>query len=181
MLMSLNTLPIDCIITIGCSDLQVYIKLYSTYTLFRLEVQSRKLTIESLFTKVVSQTLGYTLTSRIYTVHDSCHRIDGPATEFSDHDYKWYYRGKCHRVDGPALNIDGCTEWWYHGKRHRVDGPAVIVPAIREEWWCGGELHRLGGPAKTKGTTQKWYLDGIQVSKHLHDDIYAKSLSCDTS
>jgi len=54
------------------------------------------------------------------------HRLDGPASEWSDGDKFWYVDGKRHRLDGPASEYaDGNKSWWVGGKLHRLDGPAI--------------------------------------------------------
>jgi hypothetical protein len=45
------------------------------------------------------------------------HRLDGPATEYSDGSKYWYKEGKFHRLNGHAIEwCDGTKEWWIEGK-----------------------------------------------------------------
>jgi len=69
-----------------------------------------------------------------------CHRINGPAIEYTNGDKSWHINGKCHRIDGPATeDSNGDKEWWFNGKLHREDGPAIEHANDRyKEWWING-------------------------------------------
>lgn len=96
---------------------------------------------------------------------DRLHRLDGPASEWSNGTLQWRLNGNLHRENGPAIVfIDGSEQWYLDNKRHRVDGPAVIKADGTLEWWKEGVQHRLNGPAviRPNGRNQ-WWLNGKPV------------------
>jgi hypothetical protein len=69
-----------------------------------------------------------------------CHRLDGPAIEWSNGSKLWFVNGKRHRLDGPAVEwSDGSKSWWVDDKLHRLDGPAVEYPSGRNAWYVDGK------------------------------------------
>jgi len=69
------------------------------------------------------------------------HREDGPAVEYPDGSFIWYYEGLIHRLNKPAfVSADGTKEWFINGRRHREDGPAVECSTGEKQWWIGGKL-----------------------------------------
>ena len=69
------------------------------------------------------------------------HREDGPAIEWDNGDWAWFYNNYPHRDDGPAVRESGALQWFYHGKRHRLDGPAFQPLGMGLPRWYinGGE------------------------------------------
>lgn len=46
------------------------------------------------------------------------HKEDGPAVEYDNGTFAWYYKGRRHRLDGPALKMFTGVEYWFvNGKR----------------------------------------------------------------
>jgi hypothetical protein len=85
------------------------------------------------------------------------HRIDGPAVEFPNGDYRWYRDDVPHRDGGPAVSCQGVTEYRRDGRLHRDDGPAY--ESGKEKLWLRkGKPHRLGGPAveRSSGRNENW-------------------------
>ncbi len=67
---------------------------------------------------------------------DICHRLDGPAVEYSDGDKEWFQNGKLHRLDGPAAELANGTKFWYQNdKLHRLDGPAIEYANGSKSWY----------------------------------------------
>lgn len=55
------------------------------------------------------------------------HRLDGPATIYSNGDKSWYVNGEPHRIDGPAVECsDGYKEWWINGARLSKEKEAIM-------------------------------------------------------
>jgi len=48
-----------------------------------------------------------------YNSKGECHRIDGPAREYSNGSKFWYKEGKYHRLDGPACEYSNGYKEWY--------------------------------------------------------------------
>jgi hypothetical protein len=42
-----------------------------------------------------------------------CHRLGGPAIEYTDGHKEWYVDGKKHRLDGPASEWSNGNKFWY--------------------------------------------------------------------
>ena len=93
------------------------------------------------------------------------HRDNGPAVISNTGSSAYYQFGKLHRIDGPAMinEFANRTEWWVNGKLHREDGPAII-DSHGVCYYKHGELHRIDGPAYVVGTTQQYYIEGIQYT-----------------
>jgi len=65
-----------------------------------------------------------------------CHRLAGPAVEWSDGSKSWYVDGKLHRLAGPAVElVDGYKSWYVNDKRHRLDGPAIEWSEGSKSWY----------------------------------------------
>lgn len=63
------------------------------------------------------KTRGDDFTSVQYRRGMHLHRRDGPAVEFNDGMYMWFYNGLLHRDWGPAvLNTSGEEEYYVHGR-----------------------------------------------------------------
>ena len=88
-------------------------------------------------------------------------RIFDSRIEFRDD------KGRCHRLDGPAIEwTNGDKEWWRDGKRHREDGPATEYNDSRKDWWLDGKRHRLDGPAIERFDGYKeWWINGKRYSE----------------
>lgn len=44
------------------------------------------------------------------------HRVNGPAFEWSDGDYAWYYNDRLHRYYGPARRWIGIEDYFIFGE-----------------------------------------------------------------
>jgi len=45
------------------------------------------------------------------------HRKDGPAVEYPDGSFIWYFNGVIHRLNDPAIVwSNGTKEWWNNGR-----------------------------------------------------------------
>lgn len=90
------------------------------------------------------------------------HREDGPAVEWFDGSYAWYYHGSLHRIGGPAYKtVLGNLYWYRNGYKHNPSGPAVVFYNEKgREWWTEGRKHRLDGPAVETGPLSEWWLNG---------------------
>lgn len=78
-----------------------------------------------------------------YDKNNKYHRIDGPAIEYIGGRYKghkvWYIHGSCHRENGPAIEwYTGDKYWYLNDKKHREDGPAVEHICGGQEYWFNG-------------------------------------------
>ena len=53
-----------------------------------------------------------------FNAKGQCHRLDGPAAEWTDGDKEWYMNGKRHREAGPAIEYSSykLLEWWIDDK-----------------------------------------------------------------
>ncbi|MGA8745422.1 MAG: hypothetical protein WB507_06135 [Solirubrobacterales bacterium] len=83
------------------------------------------------------------------------HREYGPAVEWDDGCYRWYFEGPLHR-EGSEPAVDeltregGSRQWREHGRLHRLDGPAYIAANGVVGYYRNGVLHRDDdGPAWT--------------------------------
>ena len=69
-----------------------------------------------------------------------CHRLDGPAMEYTNGDKVWCVDDRVHRSDGPAIEYaNGGKEWYVDGKRHRLDGPAIEYANGWKVWFVDGD------------------------------------------
>ena len=51
-----------------------------------------------------------------YDMNDNTHRLDGPATIYSNGALSWSKNNGYHRLDGPAtIDSEGKTKWWING------------------------------------------------------------------
>jgi hypothetical protein len=53
--------------------------------------------------------------------NNELHRLDGPASEYSNGNKYWCKDAKRHRLDGPAIEYcNGRKDYWYNGKQINV-------------------------------------------------------------
>jgi hypothetical protein len=69
------------------------------------------------------------------------HAENGPALEYENGDFFWYYNGVIHRKDdkGPAVSLNRDLFWYKHGELHREDGPAIVRANGMLEWYKHGK------------------------------------------
>ncbi len=69
--------------------------------------------------------------SKFYDDAGNLHKEDGPAIEFEDGSFSWYYHGVIHNPNGIAVkNVNIVDSWFQNGKLHRLDGPAIIYYSV---------------------------------------------------
>ena len=57
--------------------------------------------------------------NKFWFFNNKCHRVNGPAVEWSNGDKFWYLNGNLHRVDGPAIErSDGYKFWYLNGIKY---------------------------------------------------------------
>ena len=49
------------------------------------------------------------------------HRIDGPAIEYDDGSWAWFYKGDLHKVNGPALFNSEDNEYYFYVEDQRYE------------------------------------------------------------
>ena len=88
-------------------------------------------------------------------------KVDGVGT------IRYYQNGKCHRLDGPAVEYSDGTKYWYqNGFLHRLDGPAIEFSNGSKSWFQNGKCHRLDGPAvEFQDGTKSWYIEGEKLTE----------------
>ena len=92
---------------------------------------------------------------------------------FDNGDKRWYQNGKLHRLDGPAIEYaNGDYKVWYRNDNyHRLDGPAIEY-ANGDKYWCrNGKLHRDDGPAiEYANGIKRWYIDDNNLTEEEFND-----------
>jgi len=66
-----------------------------------MDASNSNIHIDNLGTKVYKNSKG------------ECHRLDGPAIEFTNETKFWCKEGKYHREDGPAIEYFNGDKSWY--------------------------------------------------------------------
>lgn len=99
-----------------------------------------------------------------YKKGDLFHRADGPAIEYPNGNYAYYWEGKLHRDGGlPAMRNSYGEYYYQHGKLHREND----LPAIDATGECEGEYFQdnLNSPPDVMIDVSHgckcWYIDGI--------------------
>ena len=64
--------------------------------------------------------------------NDELHRVDGPAFEDSNKNYKWYLNGKHHRIGGPAIIYGKYEEFWLDGIKYSKEEYDKIIKNLKK-------------------------------------------------